>query len=383
MIHNRILPGNNIDTLKTLPDNSVDCCVTSPPYYGLRDYGTATWVGGDPECNHFRDNKIVNDVTYSSDTLAKCDSIFKSVCKKCGAKREDHQIGLEATPEEYIENLIAVFSEVKRVLKDTGTLWVNIGDSYNGSGKNNGNTKPATYKQSSNAASHAVKPLKLNTMPPKSLIGIPWRFALAMMNDGWILRQDIIWSKPSVMPESVKDRFCKSHEYIFLFSKKQKYYFDFQYALEPATGYDGRKCETVTRGEFDQEVWGHKSGTKRERWPQKRGYTTKDGKTGLAEQHHGTSIPTNPMRTKRDVWVVASEPSELNHFAMFPQKLILPCILCGCPENGIVLDPFIGSGTTAVVAVKNLRNYIGCEINPEYIKIAEQRIANEKGLFNE
>jgi len=333
--YNRILPGNNIDTLKTIPDRTVDCCVTSPPYYMLRDYGEF-----------------------------------------------EGQIGLEATPEEYIEKLLIVFREVKRVLKEEGTLWVNIGDSYNGSGKNNGNTKPSFDKQASNTASHAVKILKLKSMAPKSLIGIPWRFALAMMNDGWILRQDIIWSKPSVMPESVKDRFCKSHEYIFLFTKKPIYYFNFQHALEPATGYDGRKNETVTNGEFDQVVWGHEAGKKRERWPQ-RGYITKDGKTGLTEQHHGVSIPTNPLRTKRDVWVVASEPSELNHFAMFPQRLILPCIMCGCPENGIVLDPFLGSGTTAVVAIKNLRRYIGCEINPEYIKIAEQRIANEKGLFND
>jgi DNA modification methylase len=379
---NRILPGNNIDTLKKIPNGSVDCCVTSPPYYGLRDYGTAIWIGGDSACNHFRDNKIVDGDTFSSDYHPKGDMIYKTVCKKCGAIREDHQIGLEATPEEYIEKLITVFSEIRRVLKNTGTLWINIGDSYNGSGKNNGNTKPSTYKQSSNTASHATSVMRLKSMPPKSLIGIPWRFALAMMNDGWILRQDIIWSKPSVMPESVKDRFCKSHEYIFLFSKKTKYYFNHRYALEPATGYDDRKTETVTRGVFDQEVWGHESGTKRERWPQ-RGYITKEGRTGLSEQHHGTSIPTNPLRTKRDVWVVASEPSELNHYAMFPQKLILPCILCGCPENGIVLDPFLGSGTTAVVAVKNLRKYIGCEINPEYIQIAEQRIANEKGLFDD
>ena len=382
MISNRILHGNNIDTLKTLPDNSVDCCVTSPPYFGLRDYGTAVWIGGDPACNHFRDNKIVKDATFSSDTIPKSNSIFKDVCKKCGAIRDDQQIGLEATPEEYIDKLISIFREVKRILKNEGTLWVNIGDSYNGSGKNNGNTKPSLGKQASNTASHSTKALKLENISPKSLIGIPWRFAFAMMNDGWILRQDIIWSKPSVMPESVKDRFCKSHEYIFLFSKRKKYYFNFQYALEPATGYDGRKAETVTRGEFDEEVWGHSAGDKRERWPQ-RGYTTKEGKTGLSKQYHGMSISTNLLRTKRDVWVVASEPSGLNHFAMFPQKLILPCILCGCPENGIVLDPFMGSGTTAVVALKNLRRYIGCEINHEYIKIAERRIAKEKGLFNE
>ena len=332
---NCILPGNNIETLKTLPDHSVDCCVTSPPYYFMRDYGGI-----------------------------------------------DGQIGLEDTPEEYIKKLILVFNEVWRVLKNAGTLWVNIGDSYNGSRKNNGNTKPITNtKQAFNTASHATKNKNLKSMAVKSLIGIPWRFAFAMMDAGWILRQDIIWAKPSVMPESVKDRFCKAHEYVFLFTKKPNYYFDHKHALEPATGYDGRKEETVARGEFDQEVWGAPAGERRERWPQ-RGYTTKDGNTGLSQQHHGQNIPTNPLRTKRDVWMVPSEPSELNHYAMFPQKLILPCVLCGCPENGIVLDPFLGSGTTAVVAVKNLRKYIGCEINPEYIKIAERRILEERGLFN-
>ncbi|MCL2410084.1 MAG: site-specific DNA-methyltransferase [Treponema sp.] len=381
---NCILSGNNIDSLKTIPDNSVDCCVTSPPYYGLRDYGTATWYGGDPECNHFRDNKIVKGI-YTSDAKPKGDSIFKTVCKKCGAYREDHQIGLEDTPEEYIEKLVLVFREVKRILKNEGTLWVNIGDSYNGSGKNSGNTKPLNGKQSTNTASHAVKAIKIKSIPQKSLFGIPWRLAFALINDGWILRQDIIWSKPSVMPESVKDRFCKSHEYIFLFSKKTKYYFDFQYALEPAA-YDGRR-DTVMKGsakyaetDFSCQTKNTFLSKEHERWPQ-RGYITKEGATGLSEQHHGSSIPTRPLRTKRDVWVVASEPSDLGHFAMFPQKLILPCILCGCPENGVVLDPFMGSGTTAVVAVKNLRRYIGCEINPEYIKIAERRIADEAGLF--
>jgi DNA modification methylase len=338
MTHNRILPGNNIDTLKTLPDNSVDCCVTSPPYYGLRDYGI------------------------------------------------DNQIGLEETPEAYIQKLVDIFREVKRALRDDGTLWVNIGDSYAGSGKG-GATHPenaANYKQGTNKGligQRAATNVSWGNCKPKDLIGIPWMLAFALRDDGWYLRQDIIWSKPSAMPEPVKDRFCKSYEHIFLFSKKQKYYFDFQHALEPATGYDGRKVETTTRGSFDEAVWGVPVGTKRQRWPQ-RGYAAKDGETGLTEQHHGASIPTNPLRTKRDVWVVATEPSGLNHFAMFPQKLILPCILCGCPENGVVLDPFMGSGTTAVVAVKNLRRFIGCEINPEYIKIAEQRIANEMGLFN-
>lgn len=338
MTYNCILPGNNIDTLKTLPDKSVHCCVTSPPYFNLRDYGD-----------------------YPG------------------------QIGLEETPEAYIKNLVDVFREVKRVLHDDGTLWINIGDSYWNSNGFNHCSGSFEREASINAPSNRRK-LSHHTLKPKDLIGIPWMLAFALRADGWYLRHDIIWSKPSVMPESVRDRFCKSHEHIFLLSKKQRYYFDHNHALEPATGYDGRK-DTVMKGSLkygDENATGlvQQSFAARghERWP-RRGYINKDGTTGLSEQHHGKSIPTYPLRTKRDVWVVASEPSELKHFAMFPQKLILPCILCGCPENGIVLDPFIGSGTTAVVAIKNFRNFIGCEINPEYIKIAEQRIQKEKGLF--
>jgi DNA modification methylase len=388
MIFNCILPGNNIDTLKTLPDKSVNCCITSPPYYGLRDYGTATWVGGNNDCNHFYDKKTVENKTYSSDKKPKGDSIFKDICKKCGARREDLQIGLEATPEEYIEKLILVFSEVKRVLRDDGTLWVNIGDSYAGSSKG-GATHPESavnYKQATNRGllgKPAVTKVSWGDCKHKDLMGIPWMLAFALRSDGWYLRQDLIWHKPSPMPESVKDRFCKAHEYIFLFSKKQKYYFNHKYALEPAAGYDGRK-DTVYKGSIkylDNEIIGSQN-RERERWP-RRGYAVKNGKTGLEEQHHGKNIQTLPLRTRRSVWNVSSESSILNHFAMFPQKLILPCILCGCPENGVVLDPFMGSGTTAVKKKKNLRRYIGCEINPEYIKIAEQRIANEKGLFYE
>jgi len=385
MFENRIFAGNNLDTLKKLPDNYVNCCVTSPPYYGLRDYGTAQWEGGDPECNHFRDNKIVENATFSSDTIAKGNSIYKSVCKKCGARREDYQIGLEETPELYIERLVEVFREVKRVLRNDGTLWVNIGDSYAGSGKGG---SPNSSKQSSNKGSQSVGNIYGKTdeaaqraaainvtkktfegIKQKDLIGIPWMLAFALRTDGWYLRQSIIWAKPSPMPESVKDRFCKSHEYIFLLSKEKNYYFDQKHALEPATGYDGRNKtymkDSTKYAELDNtgEMQNSYAAKGHERWPSR-----------------GNN--NELLRTKRDVWIIPSEPSDVKHFAMFPQKLILPCILCGCPENGIVLDPFLGSGTTALVAIKLMRKYIGCEINPDYIKLAEKRIINEKGLFD-
>jgi DNA modification methylase len=306
MFENRILLGNSLDILKTLPEQSVDCCVTSPPYYLMRDYGGI-----------------------------------------------DGQIGLEDTPEEYIKKLVAVFKEVKRVLKDTGTLWVIIGDGYAGSRKGAQGKHLYGYRNK-----EIPKKVYLNEdMITKTLIGIPWRFALAMQ-DNWILRQDIIWAKPNPMPEPYKDRFCRSHEYIFLFSKQQKYYFNHKNALEDSIIYDRQK-KLLNR----------------------RGYAIKMDEHGLRPQNHGEAIETAEKKTMRDVWFITTEVSKEKHYAMFPQRLIMPCLLCGCPENGIVLDPFMGGGTTAVVAVKHFRKYIGIEINPEYIKIAERRIAHEKGLF--
>jgi DNA modification methylase len=336
MTANRIIPGNNIDTLKTLPDDSVNCCITSPPYYGLRDYGV------------------------------------------------EGQIGFEETPQEYIEKLVLIFREVRRVLRDDGTLWVNIGDSYAGSGK--GGSPESNTKQATNRGSQSVgnlygksvdeaERMKANNVTSrtfegikaKDLIGIPWMLAFALRADGWYLRQDIIWAKPNPMPESVKDRCTKSHEYIFLFSKSPHYYFDNKSIMEIAD-YDGRK-DTVMKGSIK--------------------YANKDA-TGLAQQSFAAreherwakNETGDFVRNKRDVWTVTTEASGLGHFAIFPQKLILPCILSGCPENGIVLDPFMGAGTTALVAMKLFRRYIGCELNPEYIAIAEKRISEEKGLFD-
>ncbi|MDR1454941.1 MAG: site-specific DNA-methyltransferase [Tannerella sp.] len=298
--------------LKLLPDNSVNCGVTSIPYYGLRDYGTATWVGGNPNCAHSDRNET----------------------------NIDSQIGLEETPEAYVFRIVEVFMEVHRVLKSTGTLWLNIGDSYWG-GKGYGGSSAGIYQYERRKANKSItrecsnfggpgtiRPTdrKHEYIKPKDLIGIPWTIALALRNAGWYLRQDIIWHKPNPMPESVKDRCTKSHEYIFLLTKSRKYYFDFKAILEP----------------------------------------TADGKS---------------TRHKRDVWTVCTKAEKENHFAVFPEALIVDCIKAGCPENGIVLDPFMGSGTTAVVARKLNRNYIGFELNPEYIEIANRRLNRELGMF--
>lgn len=281
-----------LEGLKLLDDKSIDCCVTSPPYYGLRDYGV------------------------------------------------DGQIGLENTLEEYIKNLVIVFREVKRVLKDEGTLWLNLGDSYAGSGKGQ---VPASLK-------------------PKDLMGVPWRVAFALQEDGWYLRQDIIWAKPNPMPESVKDRCTKSHEYIFLLSKNRKYYFDYEAIEEPAN-YDGRK-DTLLKGSPKYEKCvvpgqaGHSMAAKgHERWK---------------KNERGEYV-----RNKRSVWTIPTKPFKEAHFATYPPDLIKPCILAGCPVGGIVLDPFMGSGTTAQVALELQRNFIGFELNPKYIEIAEKYRLNK------
>jgi DNA modification methylase len=327
MIVNTILPGNSAETLRALPDCSVDCCVTSPPYYGLRDYGV------------------------------------------------DGQIGLEETPEEYIKKLVAVFHEVRRVLNNEGTLWVNIGDTYAGSGNGAAHYPDTTIGriQGTNRGIVDKPNLPQGKVPKgykaKDLVGIPWMLAFALRADGWYLRQDIIWHKPNPMPESVNDRCTKSHEYLFLLSKSPRYYFDNK-AIQEIAAYDGRK-DTRMKGS-------HKYS--------KKGVFPRNAPQTFAARGHErwqTDEEGNYLRNKRDVWIINTKPTPYAHFAVFPEKLVLPCILSGCPENGIVLDPFLGSGTTAIVAMKLLRKYVGCELNPDYIKIAEQRIANEKGLWNE
>lgn len=346
-----ILNGDALEQLKTLPDNSINCCITSPPYYGLRDYGTGEWVGGDPNCKHgktWRRQTFHQDYKNSKEDIHE-DIMYKKVCPICGAVRVDKQIGIEETPEEYIKNLVNVFHEVKRVLTDDGTLWVNIGDSYN-----SGPTGSVhSDKQKTNEGSLAMTYTKnlVKTCKPKDLIGIPWMLAFALREDGWYLRQDIIWAKPNPMPESVTDRCTKSHEYIFLFSKSPKYYFNSDAIREPAVtnskhnkhipDYTNSKCES-----FD--------------------YETDD----VMKNFNGT-------RNKRDVWSIPVAVNPEAHFAVFPKSLIEPCILAGCPEGGVVLDPFFGSGTTGVVAVSLGRDYAGVELNPKYVDIAQRRINEE------
>ena len=345
----RILHGDSVEMLKTIPDGTVDCCVTSPPYYGLRDYGTATWVGGDPSCPHYRTSKKSDKTATGHKNMMETghavgDAIYKTVCPICGAVRVDNQIGLEETPDEYIDRLVTVFREVKRVLRDDGTLWLNIGDSYCGTG-DKGNYKDPKNPEGRNGQSVA-RNKRIDGIKSKDLIGIPWMLAFALRADGWYLRQDIIWHKPNPMPESVRDRCTKSHEYIFLFSKKPKYYFDIEAIKENA------KPDNSVRD---------RDHTKLSNTPGR----TRMG--GLKTNHY-------TKRNKRDVWRIATRPYKEAHFATFPEQLIEPCVLAGSRPNGIVLDPFFGSGTTGVVAEKFGRRYIGIELNEEYVELAKKRL---------
>tara|TARA_R100001082_G_scaffold1404_3_gene1229 strand:+ start:23259 stop:24338 length:1080 start_codon:yes stop_codon:yes gene_type:complete len=348
----KILQGNCLDKLKELPDQSINTCITSPPYWGLRDYGTAEWEGGDENCDHLvgRFERPVSEKQKSNKASAGHQA--KKNCPKCGAVRKDKQLGMEDTPEEFVENLVRVFREVKRVLRDDGTVWLNLGDSYSSGGRTT--TTNQTLRGDKDYGVTRPKPSK--GIKPKDLIGIPWRVALALQQDGWYLRQDIIWHKPNPMPESVRDRCTKAHEYIFLLSKSPKYYFDNEAIKE----------DSKTEG----SVHVHKEGNKAEEYV-KQGLVTRPAKTYV----------TPAKRNKRSVWTVTTKPFKGAHFATFPMDLIEPCVLAGCPENGTVLDPFGGSGTTGIVANSHNRKAVLIELNTEYIEIARKRIEEQGNLF--
>jgi DNA modification methylase len=317
-MESKIIVADALGGLSGIDEKLVDVCVTSPPYFGLRDYGV------------------------------------------------DGQIGLEQSPGEYIDNLVVVFREVRRVLKDDGTLWVIIGDSYAGSRKgsathpeNTGNYKQGTNRGMIGTAD--VTKVGFGNFKRKELMGIPWRLAFALQADGWILRQDIIWHKPNAMPESVKDRCTRAHEYIFMFTKSPVYYYNHEAIKEKAVNGDphpprgSKGTSTENSGRRKQDGHGLRY-------------------AGFNERYHSDKTPPVTKRNRRSVWTVSTKPYKEAHFAVFPQDLIEPCILASSKPGGIVLDPFLGSGTTGIVAKANGRKFIGIDINPDYCKIAEKRI---------
>ena len=354
----KILVGDNRKTLATLEDGSVQTCVTSPPYWGLRDYGTATWLGGDEFCDHLgkpmATRANVNSNTGGRDQKnAEYRQPMGQICNKCGASREDDQIGLEDSPDAFVEQLCLVFDEVWRVLADDGTLWLNLGDSYVGTGSK-GDLKDPKYPEGRNGQSVAVNN-KVAGLKSKDLVGIPWRVAFALQSRGWYLRSEIIWHKPNPMPESVTDRPTKSHEHIFLLSKSAKYFYDHEAIKEPA--------DTA-----------HLAGK-----PQKISYHDESA----MRQDGDRIVIRGETRNKRDVWTVPTQPYSGAHFAVYPTALIEPCVLAGSREGDTILDPFSGSGTTGVVALRNGRNYVGTELNPEYAELSRHRISDDCGMFGD
>jgi DNA modification methylase len=304
-----ILNGDCIEMMKTLPARSVNCCVTSPPYFGLRDYG------------------------------------------------HEGQIGLEETPDAYVAKLVAVFREVKRILRDDGTLWLNLGDSYVGAtsqhkeggsaGENSCISKKTMSGIPQSGRGNRNRAMNSIGLTMKQLIGIPWRVAFALQSDGWYLRQDIIWHKPNPMPESVTDRCTKAHEYIFLLSKSARYFYD-----APSIEEDAK-----------WERWGNQTENKKH-----------CGTGGHLGGKSLSELPIRDKKNKRSVWSIPTKSYRGAHFATFPTDLVRPCILAGCPTGGTVLDPFGGSGTTGQVAMEEGRKAILCELNPEYVQLMNQRL---------
>lgn len=468
--------GDVFEMLQQIPDASVQCVVTSPPYWGLRDYQTATWEGGDQNCNHNPQRPDGGERATRTLPLGR-GGMYRDVCGKCGAIRVDKQLGLESTPEEYVANLVSVFREVRRVLRDDGIVWLNLADSC-GSGRGGGGN---TRKQTTNTGSLFDSDLQGVVPPglkPKDLVGIPWRTAFALQADGWYLRQDIIWHKTAPMPESVTDRCTKAHEYVFLLAKSQRYFYDADAIAEEQTSSTKKRAAYGWGGKIDDYSNGSRTGSTFRR---------------MAETGEPiATIPTNGMRNRRSVWTVGPSPFsgaklladfigadgepykaspdcpfhghiahekglaaqisngsnctckvvETDHYATMPPELAKICILAGtsaigqCPKCGaplervvektiaspgqqpgytlgtktrnggeragnfvdhksntvnwqptcdcntgdpvpqIVLDPFSGAGTTAIVALENGRHAIGIDLNPNYIKLAEARVAS-------
>ena len=401
--------GDCRETMRRWKEQGVKAqtCVTSPPYYGLRDYGTAKWEGGDAMCDHRADGER-RQIPHGDGRPVETDSYanvralipgaganFKSVCGKCGALRIDAQLGLEETPEQYIKAMVEVFRCVWDVLADDGTLWLNIGDSYAGSGKgawaNKDGGQKEVYIPDPDSPQALIPKVPLG-LKPKDLIGIPWRVAFALQADGWYLRQDIIWHKPNPMPESVQDRCTKAHEYIFLLSKSQKYYFDNEAIAEPlASASIARLSQTNLENQKGSDrVPGKTNGNMKAVYCGSDkpyiGKSTKDYGAGGAQDASATKarivdrILSGEIttRNKRSVWTVTTKPYKGAHFATFPPDLITPCVLAGAPAGGIVLDPFMGSGTTAAVAIATGRDYLGCELNPAYKELQDARIGLPK-----
>ena len=328
MTCDRILQGDVLQQLQTIPDAVVHTCITSPPYWGLRDYG----VRG--------------------------------------------QIGLERTPEEYVAKLVEIFREVRRVLRDDGTLWLNLGDSYAGSGKGQGPQGAQHRKVRKTRGMKLEVPDVPQGLKSKDLVGIPWRVAFALQADGWWLRSDIIWHKPNAMPESVRDRPTRSHEYLFLLAKSRRYYYDAKAIAEPLSPASAARYRHALRANRAYAAKALDRTIMPSTGRYKQGQGRVRSRSDVAPQNHLVVGGTGTTRNARSVWTIPTRPYAGAHFATFPGDLISPCIKAGAPEGGVVLDPFMGSGTTAYVARTLGRRYLGVELNPKYVNLAKARLAH-------
>ena len=365
--------GDALEVLRTLPDESVQCCVTSPPYWGLRDYGTGRWEGGAGECDHTRGNpredhshgEYLGTRDRQAASVANASPQLQT-CQRCGALRVDQQLGLEDSPDEYIERMVEVFEEIRRVLRLDGVLWLNMGDSYANDGKWGGSTG-GIHPKSLHGDSGIGRRRRSTGLKPKDLVMMPARLALALQAAGWWIRMDTIWHKPTSMPESVKDRPTRAHEYIYLLSKSARYFYDADSIKEPVTGNAHARGNGVNPKAKTPSGWDTREGNHRE----------KTGRYPRPKQNESFSAAVSglvDMRNARSVWTIQARPYPSAHFATFPPELAERCIKAGTRPGDTVLDPFGGSGTTAAVATGLGRKAIHIDLNPEYLDLAIDRI---------
>ncbi|HEU0086082.1 MAG TPA: site-specific DNA-methyltransferase [Pseudonocardiaceae bacterium] len=385
--------GDALDVLAELPTSSVHCVVTSPPYWGLRDYGTGRWVGGDPHCPHRtaagRGGNLAQTkhppLGYPASAAHRGGA--PQQCHRCGALRQDRQHGLEPTPQEYVDRLRAVFAELRRVLVDTATVWLNLGDSYSAEPPGRTGDAMRTSTLSGTSAAAVVRDSvrhagvhRTRTIPRKNLIGMPWRVAFALQQDGWVLRNAIIWHKPNAMPESVRDRLANHYEMLYLLTKQQHYHFDLDAIREPLTRPPATD-ENIVIGTSHQgrhagidATAGRRGNTTSGKYTTTAPFTRHPPGTAMQPtgQQHSTSHPHG--KNPGDVWSICTRPLREAHFAAYPIDIPLRCIAAGCPENGTVLDPFSGAATTGLAAHHLGRTYVGIDLNPQFHDIGLRRL---------
>ncbi|WP_062215282.1 site-specific DNA-methyltransferase [Streptomyces sp. NBRC 109706] len=353
--------GDAVDVLAQLRDGSADCVVTSPPYWGLRDYGTGTWTGGDPACPHVLGGS-------------------PRVCRRCGAARHDQQCGLEPTLNDYIDNLRRVFAQLHRVLSDTGTLWLNLADSYSttppGRTAEPMGTSTLTSRASARRLRDSVRHAAVDRtgeLPQKNLHGLPWRVAFALQRDGWILRNAVVWHKPNAMPQSVTDRLSCRYELLFLLVKQRHYFFDLDAIREPLARAEAQGVDAGRRAHAGHSARRRSSAREAAKYTDTGSFIERPGAGLRPTGRKHTSVHPRG-KNPGDVWTLPTRPLKAAHFAAFPVDIPLRCIAAGCPEDGVVLDPFSGSGTTGLAARQLRRSYVGIDLRDDFHAIALDRL---------